>query len=206
MKSVGALIATVLSSLSQTVCAQTGEAVDRLTACSRFEAVERSKCLGEVLQEMAETPDPAQPQGPNWIISETTSPVDYKPQIAALTTARASSQDAPSALTIYCRAHRTGLTISTIGFWKQATNSELKVVYQINEQPSVEQRWTAAETGKSLAFPGDVVHFVRSMPDSGRILIKVYTGKGPPYESTFQLAGLDPVRGKIAAACNWPQL
>ena len=205
MKSVGALIATVLSTLSQAVCAQTGEAVDRLTACSRFEAVERSKCLDEVLQEMAETPDPAQPQGPNWIISETTSPVDYKPQIAALTTAHASSQDAPSALTIYCRAHRTGLTISTIGFWKQATDGELKVEYRINTEPSVEQRWIAAETGKSLAFPGDVVRFVRSMPDSGRILVKVYAGQGPPYESTFQLTGLDPVRRKIAAACNWPQ-
>jgi hypothetical protein len=205
MKSVGALIATVLSSLSQAVCAQTGEAVDRLKACSRFEAIERSKCVDKLLREMAETPYPAQPQGPNWIISETTSPVDYKPQITALTMARASTQDAPSALTIFCRAHRTGLTISTVGFWKQATDGELKVVYQINEEPSVEQRWTAAETGKSLAFPGDVVHFVRSMPDSGRILVTVYAGKSPPYESTFQLAGLGPVRRKISAACNWPK-
>jgi hypothetical protein len=57
--------------------------------------MERLKCVGEFLREMAETPDPAQPQGPNWIISETTSPVDYRPQIAALTTAHASSQDAP---------------------------------------------------------------------------------------------------------------
>jgi hypothetical protein len=81
----------------------------------------------------------------------------------------------------------------------------VKVVYRINEEPSVEQRWRAAETGRSLAFPGDVVRFLRSMPDSGRILVKVYAGKAPPYESTFQLVGLDPVRRKIAAACNWPQ-
>jgi hypothetical protein len=88
MKSVGALIVTVLSSLSQAVCAQTGDAVDRLKACSQFEGVGRLKCIDKLLQETAETPDPAQPQGPNWIISETTSPVDYRPQIAALTTAR----------------------------------------------------------------------------------------------------------------------
>jgi hypothetical protein len=43
------------------------------------------------------------------------------------------------------------------------------------------------------------------MPDGGRILVKVYAGKGPPNESTFQLAGLDSVRQKIATACNWPQ-
>ncbi|MDB5607404.1 MAG: hypothetical protein JWP25_4304 [Bradyrhizobium sp.] len=205
MKSLVALIATVLSSLSQAVCAQTADAVDRLKACAQLEAIERSKCIGELLQEVAETPDPAQPQGPNWIISETTSPVDYRPQIAALTTARGSPQDAPSSLTIYCRAHRTGLTISTAAPWRQAIDREVKVAYRINEESSVEQRWIAVETGKSLTFPGDVVRFLRSMPDSGRILVKVYAGKGPPYESVFQLRGLDPVRRKIAAACKWPQ-
>ena len=203
MKSVGTLALTVLSSLSQAVCAQSGDAVDRLKACSQFEGMERLKCVDELLQEVA--PDPAQPQGPNWIISETTSPVDYRPQITALTTARASSQDAPSSLAIHCRARRTELIISTTGSWKQATDGEVKVVYRINEEPPVEQRWRPAETGRSLAFQGDVVRFLRSMPDSGQLLIKVYAGKAPPYESTFKLVGLDPIRRKIAAACNWPE-
>jgi len=203
MKRVGVFAVTVLSSLSQAVCAQTGDAVDRLKACSQFEGMERLKCVDELLQEVA--PDAVQPQGPNWIISETTSPVDYRPQIAALTTARASSQDAPSSLAIHCRARRTELIVSTTGSWKQATDGEVKVIYRINEEPPVEQRWRPAQTGKSLVFPGDVVRFLRSMPDSGQILVKVYAGKAPPSESTFQLVGLDPVRRKIAAACNWPQ-
>jgi len=201
MKGVGALALTVLSSLSQAVCAQTGDAVDRLKACSKFEGTERLKCVDELLREMDKTPDPAQPQGPNWIISETTSPVDYKPQIAALTTSR----DAPSSLAIYCRAHRTELIISTTDSWKPATDGEVKVVYRINEEPPVEQRWRPAETGKSLAFQGDVVHFLRSMPDNGQILVKVYAGKAPPHESTFKLAGLDSIRRKIAVACDWPK-
>src|SRR5712691_123978 len=71
MKSVDALAVTVLSSLSQAVCAQNGDAVDRLKACSQFEGMERLKCVDELLQKVA--PDPAQPQGPNWIISEATS-------------------------------------------------------------------------------------------------------------------------------------
>jgi hypothetical protein len=203
MRSTGALAVTVLSSLSQAVCAQSGDAVDRLKACSQFGGMERLKCVDELLQEVA--PDSAQPQGPNWIISETTSPVDYKPQIAALTTTRASSQDAPSSLAIHCRAQRTELIISTTGSWKQATDGEVKVVHRINQEPPVEQRWRPAELGRSLAFQGDVVRFLRSMPDSGQILVKVYAGKGPPYESTFKLGGLDPVRRKIAAACNWPE-
>jgi hypothetical protein len=97
------------------------------------------------------------------------------------------------------------LTISTTGSWKQATDGQVKVVYRINEEPSVEQRWRVEETGRSLTFPGDIVRFLRSMPDSGQMLVKVYAGKGLPHESTFQLVGLDPVRRKIAAACNWPQ-
>jgi hypothetical protein len=165
--------------------------------------MERLKCVDDLLQEM--TPDSAPPQDPNWIISETTSPVDYRPQIAALTTARASSQDAPSSLAIHCRAHRTELIISTTGSWKQAPEGEVKVLYRINEEPPVEQRWRPAETGRSLAFQGDAVRFLRSLPDSGQILVKVYAGKTPPYESTFKLAGLDPVRRKIAAACNWSE-
>jgi hypothetical protein len=203
MKGVGVLAVTVLSSLSQAVYAQAGDAVDRLRVCSKYEGVERLKCVDELLQEAA--PDPVQPPGPNWIISETTSPVDYRPQIAALTTAPApSSQDAPSSLAIHCRAQRTELIVSTTGSWKQATDGEVKVVYRINEEPPVEQRWRPAEAGRSLAFQGDVVRFLRSMPDGGQILVKVYAGKSPPYESTFRLAGLDPIRRKIAAACNWP--
>lgn len=203
MRSVGALAVTLLSSLSPAVCAQTGDAIDRLKACSQFDGTERLKCVDELLQEVA--PEPAQPQRPNWIMSETTSPVDYRLQIAALTTARASSQDGPSSLAIHCRARRTELIISTTGSWKPATDGEVKVVYRINEEPSVEQRWRAVDSGRSLAFPGDVVRFLRSMPDGGQILVKVYAGKGPPSESRFQLVGLDPVRRKIAAACNWPQ-
>src|SRR5215212_7501165 len=203
MRGVGALAVTLLLSLGQGVCAQPGDALDRLKACSQFEGGERLKCVDELLQEMA--PEAAQPQGSNWIISETTSPVDYSPQITALITEPASSQDAPSSLAIQCRAQRTELIISTTGSWKHAPDGVVKVVYRIDEQPPVEQRWKPAETGRSLAFEGDVVRFLRSMPDSGRILVKVYAGRAPAHESTFKLVGLDPVRRKVAAACNWPQ-
>jgi hypothetical protein len=205
MKHMTALVAVTLAGLHQVTFAQAGDAVDRLKACSQFEGMERLKCVDELLGEVVEPSDSAPSQGPNWIISETTSPVDYQPQIAAQTAARAASQDAPSSLAIHCRAHRTELIVSAMGSWKLVPNSEVKVEYRINEQPPVEQRWKAAEAGKSLAFQGDVVRFLRAMPDGGRILVKVFAGKSPPYESAFRLAGLDSVRRKIAAACSWPQ-
>jgi len=45
VKGVGALAVTVLSSLTQVVCIQAGDAVDRLKACSQFEGMERLKCV-----------------------------------------------------------------------------------------------------------------------------------------------------------------
>jgi hypothetical protein len=193
----------LLSSLSQSLCAQAADALDRLKACAQFESMERLKCVDELLQEMA--PEPVQSQGSNWIISETTSPVDYKPQITALTTTRASSQDAASSLAIRCRAQHTELVIGTTGSWTQGTNGAVRVVYRINEEPPVEERWKPAETGKSLAFQGDAVRLLRSIPDGGQVVFSVYAGRAPVAESKFQLAGLDPVRRKIALTCNWPQ-
>jgi hypothetical protein len=204
MKNAYALALTVLSSLSQAVYAQTGGAVDRLKACSQFEGVERLKCVDKLLGEMTEAPDAAPPQGPNWIVSETTSPVDYRPQISALTSTHAASRDAASSLAIHCRAGRTELVISTAGSWNPTAAGEVKVAYRINEEPSVEQNWKTAEAGRSLVFQGDVVRLLRSMPDGGRIHVKVYAGNAPPHESSFQLVGLEPIRRKIAAACKWP--
>jgi Type VI secretion system VasI, EvfG, VC_A0118 len=206
MNGVSALALMVLLGLCQELYAQGGSAIDRLKACSQLEGMQRLKCVDEVLEEAAEAPGPAAPpQGPNWVISETTSPVDYGPRLSATTTARASSKDAASSLAVHCRGHRTELTISTSGSWKQAPAGEVNVVYRLNEELPVEQRWKLADAGRSLVFQGDVVRLLRSLPDGGQILVRVSVGKAPPQESTFQLAGLDAVRRKLAVACNWPQ-
>jgi hypothetical protein len=205
MRGSAAVAAATFLGLSQAICAQVGtdDAVDRLKACSQFDGMDRLKCVDELLRKMTETPDAAISNGPNWIISETTSPVDYRPQVAAVTTARPLSQDAPASLAIRCRAQHTELTISTMGSWRQ--DGEVTVAYRINDEPPVEARWKPAENGRTLAFPGDVVRLLRSMPASGQIFVKVHAGKTSPNESTFKLAGLDPVRRKIAITCNWPQ-
>ena len=68
MKEMGALAAAVLASLSQAVCAQAGDAVDRLKACSQFEGMERLKCVDELLGEIAEPPDSAPTHHPGFTI------------------------------------------------------------------------------------------------------------------------------------------
>lgn len=204
MKRCAAVAGTMLLGLSEAMCAQVGtdDAIGRLKACSRFDGMERLKCIDELLRGTADAPDSEVSQEPNWIVSETTSPIDYSPQIVAVTKANPSSPDAPASLAIRCRARRTELTISTSGAWRQ--DREVTVTYQINEEPPVEARWKRADNGRSLAFPGDVVRLLRSMPTSGQILVKVYAGRPAPYEGTFRLAGLEFVRRKIANMCNWP--
>ncbi|MBR0816800.1 hypothetical protein [Bradyrhizobium liaoningense] len=161
-------------------------------------------CVDDQIGEAPEQTFQAPPPSPNWIVSETTSPVDHKPQIAARTTARAGSKDGLSSLAIHCRANRTELLLSASSSWTNTPVTEIRVVFQINDQPPVDQRWKVAEGGRSLAFPGDAARFINSMPGVGRLLAKVYAGTAPPYEETFELTGLDAVRRRFAKVCVWP--
>ncbi|WP_314957512.1 hypothetical protein [Bradyrhizobium cosmicum] len=204
MKQFGTLAASVLAGIGHLSCAQAGDSLDRLTECPQFQGIEGMKCIGEQVTEARELSAHAPPPSPNWIMSETTSPVDYKPQIAAQTTARTGSNDGPSSLGIHCRTNRTELTLSTAGSWTNAPAAEIRVVFQINDQPPVDQRWSVADGGRRLAFPGDAVRLIRSMPEAGRFLVKVYTGPAPPHEETFELTGLDAVRRRFAKVCTWP--
>jgi hypothetical protein len=139
-------------------------------------------------------------------ISETTSPVDYSPQITAALSSESTVKDAPSSFAMRCRGARTELLVSTAGSWRPSGNGEFKVSYRINDQPAVEERWAAVAGGRSAVFQGsDVIQFLRSLPERGRISIRVYDWQGPPHDATFQFSGLDDVRRKIAEACKWPE-
>src|SRR6266581_2040027 len=50
---------------------------------------------------------PAKPQDTDWIVSETTSPVDYSPLVTAVIRSTTSLQDAPNTLVIRCLGPRT---------------------------------------------------------------------------------------------------
>jgi hypothetical protein len=166
--------------------------------------MEHMTCVDEQIGEAPDQSFQAPPPSPNWILSETTSPVDHKPQIAARTTARAGAKDGPSSLAIHCRANRTEVLLSAASSWTTTPGTDMRVVFQINDQPPVDQRWRVTDGGRSLAFPGDAARFINSMPGVGRLLTKVYAGTAAPYEETFELTGLDAVRRRFAKVCTWP--
>ncbi len=147
---------------------------------------------------------PSRARDANWIVSETTSPVDYTPLISAAVRLPFSVKHAPNMLAIRCRGQRTELLVRTEGTWRASRSGEVHVDHQINDQPVVRLAWTASADGRTAIYKDDAVGFLQSLPEDGRLKIDVIDGPGPSHEATFQLAGLDSVRQKIAAACQWP--
>jgi hypothetical protein len=146
---------------------------------------------------------PAKPQDPDWIVSETTSPVDYSPLVTAVIRSTTSLQDAPNTLVIRCLGPRTEVLLRTEGTWRASRASKLQVDYQIDDQPLVSLQWTTSADGKTASYGNDAVGFLQSLPEGARLKIKVLDRAGPGPEATFQLAGLDAVRKKIAVPCKW---
>ena len=146
---------------------------------------------------------PAKPPDTNWVVSETTSPVDYSPLITAAIGSTSSDKDAPNTLIIRCRQLRTELLLRTEGTWRISRTSEVKVDYQINDQSFVSLQWAASADGKAATYKDDAVGFLRSLPEGARLKINVFDGPGPGHDATFELTGLDAIRKKIAVACKW---
>jgi hypothetical protein len=144
------------------------------------------------------------PRDPNWIISETTSPVDYAPVMTAAIRLPFTVKHAPNTFAIRCRGGRTELLARTEGTWRASRTREVQVDYQINDQPLVKLTWTASPDGKTAIYRDDAVGLLQSLPDGARLKINVLDEPGPSHDATFQLAGLDAVREKIAVACKWP--
>ena len=145
-----------------------------------------------------------QPADTAWVVSETTSPVDYSPLITAVIHSTSSVRDAPNTLAVRCRGLRTELLLRTEGAWRASRASEVQVDHQINDQPFVRLQWTVSADGKTASYKDDAVELLRSLPEGARLKISVFVRQeGPGQEATFQLTGLDAIRQKIGAACKW---
>ena len=146
---------------------------------------------------------PVRPTGTNWVISETTSPVDYSALVTALIRSTSRVKDAPSALVVRCVGERTELLVRTDGTWTATRGHELRVDYQVNDRPAVGVQWILSSDGKTATYKDDPVSFLQSLPDGARLKINLADRAGSSHEATFQIDGWDVVRNKIATACKW---
>jgi hypothetical protein len=150
----------------------------------------------------ARPPAPPAPAGGNWIVSETTSPVDYKPIITASTYARGGSNGSAMQLSIQCRGSRTELLVS--GPAVSRSSAEYAISYRINNSQPVQLAAGLPSSGTGVAFTGDVVRLLQSLPEEGELAVRLSTRTGAAQDGSFLLGGLKMVREKLAIRCKWP--
>jgi hypothetical protein len=198
MKSLAIPLSFVSGIASAVAFAQTNDPVGQLRACSVMEQGERLKCLDDLSRDLAPIVRPAQV---DWIVSETTSPVDYTPIVSATTSSR--GPDSPSMqLSIFCRNGRTEMVVT--GSALPRAGGDYDVTYRINGDQPVRVAAGSPSFGTGVALQGDVMRLIQSFPDDGEIGIHLSTRTAAAVDRSFSLGGLKMVREKIAAACKWP--
>ena len=142
---------------------------------------------------------PAKSTTEDWVVSETTSPIDYSPLVTATIRARwsESDKDTPDSLIIRCRQSHVELLLRIAGAARVAPGSNIQVSYQLNNQSFVKQAWTASADGKSASYPDDAAALLSSIPDGARLTIDLFDSSGAGHDAMFQLTGLDAIRRKI---------
>jgi len=173
----------------------------QLRACSLMEHAERLECLDKLSRDIAPLDRPAG-SGDNWVISETTSPVNYTPIVTATAYSRGGPDGPLMRLSIHCRGGRTELAVS--GPVVAGGGADYAISYRINDRPPVQLAAGPPLFGSGAAFSGDVVRLLQSLPEEGHIAVRMSNRSGAAQEGLFLLGGLKTVREKLAAACKWP--
>jgi hypothetical protein len=161
-----------------------------LRACSLMERAARLECLENLSRNIAPPARPAS-GGDNWVVSETTSPVDYTPVVVATTFSRGGSDGSSMQLSIHCRGGRTELVVAgpTI-----RSGEDYAISYRINDDQPVQLAAGPPSFGTGAAFAGDVVRLLQSLPEQGDFAVRLSTRAGADRDGHFLLSGLKMVR------------
>ena len=119
-----------------------------LRACSLMERAERLECLDKLARDIAAPDHPAE-SGDNWIISETTSPVNYTPMVTVTASSRGGPDGSLMKLAIYCRGGRTELVVS--GPAASRGGSDYTISYRVNDGKPAQLPTSSAFFGTGAA-------------------------------------------------------
>jgi hypothetical protein len=175
--------------------------VAHLRACSVMERAARIECMEKLSRDIVPADRPKSATD-NWVVSETTSPVNYAPIVVATTVSRGGTEGAPVQLAIHCRSGRTELVIS--GPEVLAGGPSHALSYSVNDGQPVQVAAGPPQYGAGIAFAGDVVRLLQSLPEEGQVTVRILRADRNQ-SSSFALGGLKTVREKLAVACKWPQ-
>jgi hypothetical protein len=151
-------------------------------------------------QDAAETPE----AGGVWVISQTTSPIDYSPIATATTPSRKVAGTSALRLSIRCRGGRTELAVS--GPAITGAGNDYFISYRVNGGQPVQFPGVAPAFGDGVAFRGDAAGLLQSLPTEGDLAVQVMPSRGSSLQGIFPLNGLETLRAKIGATCKWPHV
>ena len=178
----------------------TPDPMEHPRACVSIEREERVECQEDSSRNVAAARPTSDTD--NWIVSETTSPVDYTPLVMATTLSRDDSNGSSMQFSIRCRAGRTELVVA--GAALSRAKEGYAVSYRVNDGPPAELATTPLSSGTGVAFTGDAARLLQSLPDRGEVAIRFAARAGAAQEGHFLLGGLKTVRERLAATCRWP--
>ena len=173
----------------------------QLRACSLLDPAERPACLNKLPQPVT-VPQRPLDDADGWIVSETTSPIDYTPIVTATTFAKGDA-NALRQLSIHCRGGRTELVLG--GPATSESGADYTLSYRLGDSQPVPVAAGRPVYGTGVAFRGDVVGLLLSLPSEGGIAIRLGTRAGAVHDAHFGLTGLKAARDRVAAACKWPR-
>jgi hypothetical protein len=141
---------------------------------------------------------PAMQPATDWVVTETTSPIDYSPVVIATIRSPDSRQDAPSALSIQCRQHRPEISLRTDGAWKIAPAMKVQVGLQMKDRSP----WNLSVDGKVATTTDHAADLLQSLSEGTTLMVTV--SDGVDHAAAFRLTGLDAIRRKVMMACRPP--
>jgi hypothetical protein len=205
------------------------ETIEKVRVCSLLRDDERHQCLEKALANPlppiaapATAPAIESPAAPpavpaaaptrmpaesraadSWIVSETTSPIDYSPVVVATAEARARPDGPALRLSIQCRAGRTDLAISGAALSQRA--DDYSASYAVNGNRPVPVAVAVASPGPGLAIKANVVGLLATLPDQGDVIFRVDRAQATTLEGRFALPALKGVLDRLAVPCRWPR-
>lgn len=140
----------------------------------------------------------SQPTGPKWNIAEHKSPVDDSLQL----TGSISSTDDKSSLIIRCKDTEFELYVTTNSYLGNA--SSFKVIYRLNDDKALQNDWTGSTGGKGVFYPRASLSFAQSLPDGGKLFLRIEKFDKTFIDATFMLGDVSATVQQVSTACARP--
>lgn len=138
-------------------------------------------------------------QGPlfgKWEVIENRSAIDDSRLVTAMLPA---DQSRDTALILRCKEHETeafffkGTTYFGIG--------KVRVFIRFGREKPIVATWNIASTGAAAVVPNPL-SFIKRLQNNGILAIRAIKADNSPIEGLFNLGDVEPVREKLAQACN----